>query len=378
MLKILLKAIVFGILIWMIACTNTTKNQTDSAFKADTAFSMQHSSLVHFGWVGSYRSVLFKNPWDTSEYAKKIVLMPRDANDGQIPKGYTAIYTPVRSIAVTSSTAISFLSKLGKLNLLNGVTDAAYIFNPWVKNAIKKGSIIEIGQGQVLNRERIIETDPDVVLASIYADQQLPDLTGTASYLIPFADYLEEKPLARAEWLKVMGALTQTETLADSIFNSIETNYIKLTTLARKAESKPTIFDGTQYEGVWYVSGGKSYMAALYEDAGADFSWKQTSERASIALGFEKVYEQARHAEFWRILVNSSDDYTMAKLAEDNLKYTYFDAFINKKVICCNSNQVPYYEDGVTQPDIILADLIFCLHPALLPNHQPVYYTFLR
>lgn len=371
-------ALFVGLLLITISCSNIPKNQSDSSFIMDSVFKMHHSSLVTIGKVGNFRCLLFKNPWDSTQYAKKILLIPRKLQSFQIPEGYAVLYTPVRSLAVTSSTAISFLSKLDKLKLLKGVADATYIFNHRVKEDIQHGKIIEIGQGQQLNRERIIETDPDIVLASVYADQQLPDLTGTGTLLIPFADYLEEKPLARAEWLKVMGVITETEELADSIFNQIETNYTQLSSLAKQALNKPTIFDGTQYEGVWYVSGGKSYMAALYKDAGAEFLWKNTSERASIALGFEKVYNQARHAEFWRILVNSSMPYSLAKLAEDNQKYTFFDAFVNKKVICCNSNLSPYYEDGVTQPDVILADLIYCLHPTLLPSYKPVYYTFLR
>lgn len=367
-----------GLLIYLVSCRHSPQNQDNDIFVTDSTYTLHQSSLVIIGHVGSYRSILFKNPWDSSQYAKKIVLVPRDSNNVSIPKAYTVIYTPIRSIAVTSSTAISFLAKLGKLNLLKGVSDASYIFNPQVKDAIKSGRIIEIGQGQQLNRERIIETDPDIVLASVYIDQQVPDLSGTGTQLIPFADYLEEMPLARAEWLKVMGVITDTEPLADSIYVSIENNYLKLKGLAINALKRPTIFDGTQYEGVWYVSGGKSYMAALYQDAGADYIWKQTSDRASIALGFEKVYNEARHANFWRILVNSAKGYSMLKLAEDNIKYTYFDAFTNKKIICCNSNLTPYYEEGVTQPDVILADLIYCLHPELMPGYQPIYYSFLR
>jgi iron complex transport system substrate-binding protein len=362
----------------LISCKTNMNQNAEKDFIADTSFRAVYSGLFNIGHVGGYRAVLVKNPWDSATYSSKLLFVPRDEESPAIPKGYTVIRIPVRSIAVTSSTAISFLDRLQKLNLLTGVSDADYIFNEAVKLKISKRLVIEIGKGQQLNRERIIESDPDILLASVYQEQQLPDLDGVGAVLVPFADYLEDKPLARAEWIKFAGILTGTEELADSLFRTIEKNYIKLADLAKSSTARPTVFDGNMYDGIWYVSGGNSYMAALYADAGAGYLWRSTPERASIALGFEKVYNQAREADFWRILVNNPKIYDQKMLLAENEKYSLFKAFRQNKVVCCNSFLTPYYEEGVTQPDIILADLISCFHPELLPGHEQVYYQFLK
>ncbi|HTL89740.1 MAG TPA: ABC transporter substrate-binding protein, partial [Leptolyngbya sp.] len=37
-----------------------------------------------------------------------------------------------------------------------------------------------------------------------------------------------------------------------------------------------------------------------------------------------------------------------------------------------------YWESGMANPDVVLADLVRIFHPELLPNHQLVYYRQLK
>lgn len=60
-------------------------------------------------------------------------------------------------------------------------------------------------------------------------------------------------------------------------------------------------------------------------------------------------------------------------------RYALFNAFEKNKLY--NNNKVQntkgysnYWETGITNPDDILADLIFVFSPKLLPHHQLKYY----
>ena len=61
-----------------------------------------------------------------------------------------------------------------------------------------------------------------------------------------------------------------------------------------------------------------------------------------------------------------------------NELYAHFDAFKNKKIIWCDAQTSSYFEDSPLEPDIVLADLIHCFHPDLLPNYKPKYYKLLK
>jgi iron complex transport system substrate-binding protein len=160
--------------------------------------------------------------------------------------------------------------------------------------------------------------------------------------------------------------------LGDSIFTEIEASYRNAKELAQKATSKPTVLTGGLYKDVWYVAGGKSWMAQFLEDANADYLWANTAETGSIGLSLETVLAKAQNAEFW---FNPSAQTTYDELAQANTHHVEFDAFKNKKVY---SNAIDkgekggliFYETAPQHPDIVLKDLIKILHPALLPEHQ--------
>ncbi|HBU79689.1 MAG TPA: ABC transporter substrate-binding protein, partial [Muricauda sp.] len=52
----------------------------------------------------------------------------------------------------------------------------------------------------------------------------------------------------------------------------------------QKAKTKPTVLTGGLYKDVWYVAGGKSWMAKFLEDANADYLWADNNETGSIGL----------------------------------------------------------------------------------------------
>ena len=58
--------------------------------------------------------------------------------------------------------------------------------------------------------------------------------------------------------------------------------------------------------GNWYAVGGKSFLAELFRDAGADYFLKDDPRSGGVTLDFETVYSRAESADYWRI-VNSYD-----------------------------------------------------------------------
>jgi len=136
------------------------------------------------------------------------------------------------------------------------------------------------------------------------------------------------------------------------------------------------VLNGMSFKGVWHVAGGNGYMARFLKDAGADYYWAQDTATGSLALDFESVYAVATQAEFW---VNPNTAKTRQDLLINDSRNADFGAFKTGKVYnnnrrTNNRGSNDYWESGLVNPHLVLADLIRIFHPELLPDHQLVYY----
>ena len=95
-------------------------------------------------------------------------------------------------------------------------------------------------------------------------------------------------------------------------------------------------------------------------------------------MEFEQVYSKGCDADFWRVMNAYHGEFSYDALEASDARYADFKAFSNRKVIYCNLEEVPLYENLPLTPDILLADMIKAFHPDLLPNHKPVYYHLLQ
>src|SRR5690606_5534333 len=92
---------------------------------------------------------------------------------------------------------------------------------------------------------------------------------------------------------------------------------------------KPSVFSEIKYGDVWYLPGGKSFMAQLLNDASADYIWKSDSSAGSLPLSFEQVYSKAKDADFW---LNLPLIKTKKELLSYENRYSEFKAFKDGKL----------------------------------------------
>ncbi|NDV43978.1 ABC transporter substrate-binding protein [Flagellimonas sediminis] len=316
-------------------------------------------------------------PWVGANTHYKYALVPKEKLAAMtFPKGeYDAIVgTPVEKIVVTSTTHIAAIEALGELKTLVGFPDTDYISSPAGRKRVDEGQIKDLGMNEVINTEMVLVLNPELIIGfSINEDNNAYDVIKRAGIPVVYnGDWVEQTPLGKAEWIKFFAPFFQKEAKADSIFKSIESSYLQAKDLAKKATQKPTVITGGLYKDVWYVAGGKSWMAQFLEDANADYLWAGGPETGSIGLSLESVLEKGQQADFW---FNPSSHTSYAELESVNAHHKEFAAFSNKKIY---SNAIEkgakggllFYEQAPQRPDIVLQDFIAILHPELLPNHQ--------
>lgn len=326
-----------------------------------------------------YRKVVVNNPWQNNVPLAVYYLVNHDSVN--TPTDGMKVKVPVSSLAVSSVTQVAFLDALNAADLISGSTSPELIFNARVQANIAAGSVVHLGDAFSINVERTMLLKPSVLVMSGYK-QDDPYAVRVQQAGIPVVynnEWMEETALGRAEWIKFMALFTARETLADSIFNAISTEYIRLKSLMQEQTSWPTVLTGSNFRGTWYMPGGQSYMARILEDAGARYFYANDSTKGSLPLNVESVLKNFASAEVW---LNCNFNSINELIANDG-KHALFQAVNSRKVYNYNKRLLPsgandYWESAVVRPDWLLKDLISVLHPELLPDHELLYFKQLN
>lgn len=325
--------------------------------------------------------ISISSPWPNSETAFTYALVPKEklASITLNKDEYDAIIAiPVERIVVTSTTHIPSLEALGVADRLVGFPNTEFISSTYTRERIDKGLVQELGNNESINSEMVIGLDPDVVVGFGIDNKNKAYQTLQRSHIpvVYNGDWTEETPLGKAEWIKFFAPFFKLEKKADSIFKKIEDSYINAKLLGQKAATKPVVLTGGLYKDVWYVAGGKSWMARFLKDAHTDYLWKDTQENGSLGLSLESVFDKGREAKFW---LNPSLHVSYTEMKGANTHYLEFEAFKNRNIY---SNTIAkgatggllFYELAPHRPDLVLKDLIHIFHPELLPNHIPFFF----
>ena len=302
------------------------------------------------------------NQWDISCGRKK-VSFPADFE--------------VKRCIITGTSASAYIDALGKFTAIVGVCSPDYFYNPKISEGIKNHTIEDVGNDAFLNFEKILALKPDVIITTPNANYEkiLNQLSKTGIKIVYIEEYNELHPLGKTEYLKLFGVLFRETPKADSLYNSIKTRYLSLREKTKDIQKKPTVFTNIMYGDAWYMAGGKSFIAALFRDAGADYLWKDNPNTGTTPLGFEEVFSRAQTADFW---IGASNFSSKKEMLNSNSHYEWFDAYKNDKIYTMNGRENAkkandYYESGTIYADKSLADVIKILYPQLLPDYHLTY-----
>ena len=288
-----------------------------------------------------------------NKYATGFQITPTDT--GTIvevfqPYQRLCVKEPLRRLGTMSTVQVGFLYAIDALDCLVAVCNPELIYTP------VKGDEIDLVQAGL-----------DALLAVNYGQYdnleatRLEKLGVTTIYI---NEWQEGSPLARAEWIRVLGALTGRLHEADSVFNEVETRYKNLKSQISNDKSTK-IMSGNNFRGTWYVPSGKNYLAYLFKDAGADYPFYDNERETSIPLSIEETLRYFHDAEVW---VGAGGN-SLAELAQLDEKHTWFKAYQDgrvynwrKQVKAGGANN--FWERGVVHPEEMLEDVIHILNNA--------------
>lgn len=310
------------------------------------------------------------------------LLYPRENPRPRTEAGVMAVGVPVKRAALASTTMTPYFVMLGIEDAVVGLADGKLVNDRAMLERVLSGDVAEIGAGDgmgALNMERIAALAPELVLSYgtgvVHLDVQ-PKLIEAGMSVALDAGYKENSPLGRTEWIKFIALFFDRSAKAHELFSQIEQSYLSLAQKASKQQIRPTVFCNMDFEGTWFVPGKDSYMARFLADAGAKYLFDDMGGKRTFPVSTETVIVRAAGADFW---LNPGSADSLAQMLAVDPRYRIFVAFKKGNVYNHDLKVNPFggndfWETGVANPHLVLADLVKIFHPALVPDHSFIWY----
>jgi iron complex transport system substrate-binding protein len=293
------------------------------------------------------------------------------------------IRTPVKRVICLSTTHIGFIDFIAELESIVGISGKSLVVHEKLQKGLQQATIADVGYDENLDYETIVRLKPDVVFAygvSMAVTHTVKKLNELGIAVVLVGEYLEEEPLAKMEWVKLFAAFYNRLPETTRRFDTVAARYQHLATLASALPEKPRVMLGLPWSGTWYVSGSQSYIARMIGDAGGKYIMDHLEFNESRPVALEEIYFRAMMADFW---INPGSALSKSDILSVDERFGQLPPFSQNRIYNNNKLLSPtggnaFFESGVVEPDIILSDLIYILHPQLLPSHSLKYYRNLR
>lgn len=386
-----IKNIIFGALVALlfVACQG---GKTASGEGGDT-LQMKYAELLTIVKHndGAYTEAIIENPWKKGTTLHKYILVPKgkegdetvarlkdDIRENatlQMGSHCDIVRTPLESNVVFTAPHCQLMYELGCKNAITGVCDKDYINIPDIKERVKlsdgKAStsdtdkvIIDCGSSMQPDIERIIALKPGGLFISPFENSGgYGKLDKLHIPIIETADYMETSPLGRAEWMKFYGLLFKSEERSDSLFSSIEKEYLALKAEAAKLPQGLSILTERKMGSVWYVPGGKSTMGILLKDANAKYIFADDTHSGSLAYGPERILSKGTQIDVWAFKYFGGKALSKSDLLAEYEGYKALKTFNQNSIYQVDTSTQPYFELTSFHPEILLREFIILAHP---------------
>lgn len=358
-----MKKILGAILLLSSCMPHSPSSQADGEGGAYTPVPFKYAKLLKVERNDSMIIADIRNPWSADTTA---VLHHYEVSR---PFGKVLVYTSVHC---------GLLKELGAIGSISGVGDAEYIHIPEIKKGLKDGTVQDCGGSAEPNIEAIINLSPDAIMLSPFENAGSYGKLGKLGIpIVECADYMENVPLGRAEWVRFYGMLMGREKEADSLFAQVEKEYLRLKSL-QKSDTLPTVVTEMKIGNIWYVAAGDSYVGNMIKDAGGRYIFSDVAGAGALPYSPETVFDRSQQADIWVFKYSQQTDITLDELAKEWPNNKRMKAWQTGNAFGCNLMRNGFYEETPFHPEVLLQDFIAIMHPDIINRESLRYYKRLN
>ena len=321
----------------------------------------------------------------TDAMERKILAVPRG-----LPQDLLAYYRekyrpdvvveyPVKRAVVMASTHVAMIYRLyketGRLDVLRSVVGIMwgrqYSWHlPEVAAMLENGTIADVGPASSPNYERLIALKPDVVFVYFY-----PGPYGTEAVVNRLAqlgvayvvvnEFQEQSPLGRAEWIKFFAVFFNATRVAVRIFDAVEARWNSLAALVADLD-RPRVAWFTIFGGILYPAGPQA--RELIRLAGGRYAYANYSR-----VDLEVVMKHRNDVDI--LIWSSYGVSTIQDIVKVEPRLAELRPVILGRVYAFSP---AFYQLANAYPEKVLEELIWIIHPEVLPPGNFTLFTPLR
>jgi len=341
----------------------------------------QYASQLRVTYHRNYKVVEFNPAVHTSETFRYVLVQcgtPAPKADGRTH----TVQIPVQRFTLNHAEYGSTVVRLGVLDRLVGVPSLLGFSTPEILERARRGEMHEVGSRSHSSLEPTVAVDPDVAFLfySAYPNANLhPQLWQLGVEGVPLASHFEPTPLGRSEWIKLFALFFNRERRAEEIFAPSARNYEELARRAAAAGSRPEVLLGApNSRDIWALSGGRNFMAQLVWDTGGHYFWHDQQAGSLVLADYERVFDESLGTAVW-VGGNGVNRVSNRRDLIHNDPHLAFFAPVERGDVFATDRGIdkrhvmPYSDQSLDKPDVVLADFAGALHPDLLPGRTPVF-----
>lgn len=311
------------------------------------------------------------------------LLVPKDLPVPDRTAGVRVVRTPLQRVTCENGFQVSLIEMLGCFDVIAAVSGKQRVGQDRVHRMIDNGELPVTGYMRSLNMETLLKVDPELAFVNVTRVSSDTFEKMMAYGLRPgfFCASLEEHPLGALEWIKFIGAFFEKDSLAAGIFREREQAYLDVKKKVAHVSYRPSVIAGYSRKGAWSTMGSSRWFVTMLDHAGGNYLFRgQALERGHI-LSHEVAMDAGMKADFW---LNTHFRITdLDGLLESDERYRLFSCVENGMVYNNNNYRFEngrnrFWDRGMTEPHVVLSDLISIFHPEVLPDHTLKYYRRLQ
>ena len=257
----------------------------------------------------------------TDGAGQRFLLVPEGAQAPDDTGDLIVLQAPLTKLGCFSTTHATLFHAIGALDKINLVTTAQ---DKWyieqVAQQIAGGTTMYVGKNSDPDYELISAAAPQIIIISANtmhgSDEVLAKLDELGIPYIADSQHLENHPLGRVEWVKLVGALLDMEEEADAYFNDAVAKVEAVAASVAGETAHPTIMQTYVFKGTVYVRNGGDYVNKMLELAGGTYPFAdlEPGQGGNTKMTVEEFYKQAVDTEI--LIYDNTSDTSVSTVAD--------------------------------------------------------------
>lgn len=320
----------------------------------------------------------------TDGSGKDYLLVGKDAKVPENYRNLMQIRVPVERAFVATTPVVSYLNALSPefMKTIVGVTTKKeeWVY-PEIVGGIESGAIayVEKAYGTPLNAEAVLALKPNVVFIDGYnVDESAKLRESLEKFGVPVlhvTEYKEPYPNGLVEWIKFFGALYEKKDAANQYYVQSLAREKEIFAKAKdlKEEQKVSVAMGMSFSGTFYVAGKDAPVKDQIAKLGGNYVFGDIPGGSSITITPEEFVVKGKDADI--LIYTSLPQYLggVEGLVAKFPQVKEFKAYKNNKIYILD---IGYYMRKIDEVQKF-EDILFILHPELMPNHTLKMYQHL-